>query len=137
MIIAAANGWPSGSLTATRIEPTSAVPSDEPRLDTHLDSPEMSPCSASGKLDCTRLTEDVSMIPVPAPSSSNPGIQVQIAEWARTSANSSRKPMVAIVKPAITSQRCGCRRANRSAPAEEMRITMVDGVSSNPVLIAL
>src|SRR5213078_1813633 len=39
---AAAYGWPFGTAAATRIEPASAVPSDEPRLATLRDSPEMS-----------------------------------------------------------------------------------------------
>src|SRR5690606_21201522 len=37
---------------ATRIVPATAVPSDEPRLDTLRDTPEISPWRSSGKLDC-------------------------------------------------------------------------------------
>jgi hypothetical protein len=48
---ATANGLPDGSLTATRTEPTRAVPSEDPRLETLRASPEISPWSASGKLD--------------------------------------------------------------------------------------
>ena len=51
MVRATAKGLPSGSLTPTKTEPTSAVPSDEPRLETLRDSPEMSPWSLLGKLD--------------------------------------------------------------------------------------
>jgi hypothetical protein len=43
---ATANGFPSGSFTATRTEPTRAVPSDEPRFETLRDRPEISPWSA-------------------------------------------------------------------------------------------
>jgi hypothetical protein len=53
-----AKGWPAGSLTATRTEPTRAVPNDDPRLETLRDRPEMSRWSASGKLDWTTLTDE-------------------------------------------------------------------------------
>jgi hypothetical protein len=48
---AAANGLPAGILTATRTDPASAVPSEDPRLETLRDKPEISPWSLSGKLD--------------------------------------------------------------------------------------
>jgi integrase len=53
--------------------PAIAVPNDEPRLETLRDRPEISPCRCSGKLDCTRLTEGVSMTPRPSPITSRPG----------------------------------------------------------------
>src|SRR6202047_4200815 len=62
---ATAKGLPTGSLTATRTEPTRAVPSEDPRLETLRDRPEISPWSWSGKLDWTTLTEAVSMVPTP------------------------------------------------------------------------
>jgi len=65
IVRATVKGLPSGSLTATRTEPTRAVPSDEPRLETLRDRPEISPRSWSGKLDWTTLTEAVSMSPKP------------------------------------------------------------------------
>src|SRR5580765_4932612 len=40
-----------GATTDTMIVPAIAVPNDEPRLETLRESPEISPCSASGKLD--------------------------------------------------------------------------------------
>jgi hypothetical protein len=40
---ATAKGLPSGSLTATRTEPTRAVPNEDPRLETLRDRPEISP----------------------------------------------------------------------------------------------
>ena len=43
IVRATAKGLPSGSLTATRTEPTRAVPSEEPRLETLRDRPEISP----------------------------------------------------------------------------------------------
>ena len=132
-----AKGLPAGSLTATRTEPTSAVPSDDPRFETLRDRPEMSPWSASGKLDWTTLTEEVSMTPTPAPNSSSPGIQVMMPEWARTSVSSRIMPAAETANPAMISCRCGRRRANRSAPAEVARMPTVAGVSSSPVLIAL
>ncbi len=46
----------------TRTDPASAVPSDEPRLETLLDTPEISPWSFSGKADCTTLTDEVKIV---------------------------------------------------------------------------
>ena len=51
----------------TRIVPAMAVPSDEPRFDTLRDRPEISPWSSSGKLDCTTLTDGVSITPTLRP----------------------------------------------------------------------
>src|SRR4029453_15572523 len=45
--------------------PAMAVPSDEPRLDTLRDNPEISPCCSSGKADCTTLTDGLSITPRP------------------------------------------------------------------------
>src|SRR6202012_4642592 len=84
MVRATAKGLPAGSLTATRTEPTRAVPSDEPRLETLRDRPEISPWSASGKLDWTTLNEDVSIVPTPAPNRTSPGIHRQMPACART-----------------------------------------------------
>ena len=53
--------------------PATAVPSDEPRLETQRDSPEISPCWFSGNADCTMFTEGVSIAPTPRPMSSSPG----------------------------------------------------------------
>ena len=44
-----------------------ATPSEEPRLERLRETPEMSPWSVSGHTDCTRLTDAVSMIPIPTP----------------------------------------------------------------------
>src|SRR5438105_1635794 len=43
MVRATPNGSPAGRTTATSTEPTSAVPSDDPRLETLRDKPEISP----------------------------------------------------------------------------------------------
>ena len=110
-----AKGLPSGSLTATRTEPTRAVPSDDPRFETLRDRPEISPWSASGKLDWTTLTEEVSMVPTPAPNRNSPGIHVQTPECARTKVSRRIMPTAVTRKPAMISHRCGCRRANLSA----------------------
>ena len=59
------------------IVPAIAVPNDEPRLETLRDSPEISPCSASGKLDWTTLTEGVSIAPTPRPIRNSPGTNAQ------------------------------------------------------------
>src|SRR6516165_8997023 len=134
---ATANGFPSGNFTATRTEPTRAVPSDDPRFETLRDRPEISPWSASGKLDWTTLTEEVNMVPTPMPNSSSPGIHRQTPACARTRVSSKIIPAAVITKPAMISHRCGCRRANRSAAADATRIPIVPGVSTSPVLIAL
>src|SRR3954453_12984707 len=57
-----------GATTDTMIVPAIAVQNDEPRLETLRESPEISPCSASGKLDWTTLTEGVSIAPRPSPT---------------------------------------------------------------------
>jgi hypothetical protein len=134
---AAANGLPSCRLAATRIEPTSAVPSEEPRLETLRERPEISPWSASGKLDCTTLTEAVSMIPTPAPISSRPGTQPTMPECGLTSASSRIVPTIVSTKPAMISERWACRLAILSARAEAARMPIVAGVSISPVWIAL
>ena len=45
----------------------------DPRFDTLRDSPEISPWRSSGKLDCTRLTDGVSIKPRPSPIKRSPG----------------------------------------------------------------
>ena len=105
-------------------------------METLRDNPEISPCSASEKLDWTTLTDAVSITPTPAPNSSKPGANVQNPDWLRTRTSSKTRPTAASRKPATISDRWVWRRANRSAPAEVARIPMVAGVSSSPVLIA-
>ncbi len=105
---ATANGRPAGSVTATRTEPTSAVPSDEPRLETLRDRPEMSPWSSAGKLDWTTLTDDVSMTPIPAPNSSSPGTQVAMPECVLTKSSSRIMPRAVTRKPAMISHWMAC-----------------------------
>src|SRR3954447_6192128 len=77
---------------ATRIVPAMAVPSDEPRLEMERDNPEISPCWSSPKLDCTTLTDGVSMPPSPNPTRSNPGTNAQMLSDAFTSAISTAMP---------------------------------------------
>ena len=64
---------PPGMAPATS-EPAIATPSEEPRLETLRDTPEMSPWTLSGHADCTRLTDAVSMIPTPTPMRNRPGM---------------------------------------------------------------
>ena len=52
--------------------PAIVVPNDEPRLETLRESPEISPCSSSGKLDWTTFTEGVSLAPTPGPNRNSP-----------------------------------------------------------------
>ena len=101
------------------------------------DSPEMSPCSDSGKLDCTTFTEAVSMTPTPTPIRNSPGQNVTMPESARTSAISSSMPIRVTPNPAMISHRCGWREAIRWANADAARMPIVAGVSINPVSIAL
>src|SRR4029453_15354188 len=49
-----------------RMVPAIAAPREEPRFDTLRDRPEISPWRSSGKLDCTRLTDGVSITPRPS-----------------------------------------------------------------------
>ena len=106
-------------------------------METLRDRPEISPWSESGKLDWTTLTEEVSMVPTPAPNSSSPGIHRQMPACARTRASIKIMPTAVTRKPAMISHRCGCRRANRSAPADATRMPIVPGVRISPVLMAL
>src|SRR5437899_11182828 len=69
--------------------PAIAVPRDEPRFDTLRDRPEISPCMSSPKLDCTRLTDGVSIAPSPNPTSSRPGANAHGVEVEHTSATST------------------------------------------------
>ena len=79
-------------MTETRIVPAIAVPKDEPRFDMLRDRPEISPCSSSGKLDCTTFTEGVSIPPRPRPISSSPGANATMLADARTRTSSSPIP---------------------------------------------
>src|SRR3954462_12232633 len=84
----------------TRIVPAIAVPNDEPRLETLRDRPEISPCLLSGKDDCTRLTDGVSITPRPRPISSTPGASAHgLDEAALTRPSSSAIPTATRAKP--------------------------------------
>lgn len=81
----------------TRIVAAIALPSDEPRLPTLRERPETSPYLSLGKLDCTTLTEGVSITPRPRPRpiTSRPGTNAQLLDESLT--NPSRSPTPAIV----------------------------------------
>ena len=117
--------------------PAIAVPNDEPRLETLRDSPEISPCSSSGKLDCTTFTEGVSIAPTPRPTSSSPGTNAQMLSEPRTRTSRSTIPARVTTKPATISVFCGNRLASRSAARDETRMPSVAAVKTTPVLIAL
>src|SRR5215216_7540971 len=121
----------------TRIVPAIAVPKDEPRLDALRDRPEISPCSSSGKLDCTTFTEGVSIAPTPRPISSSPGTKAQTLSEARTRPSRSTSPARVTTKPATISVFCGNRSARRLAARDEARMPSVAAVKTTPVLIAL
>ena len=72
--------------------PAIAVPNDEPRLEMLRERPEISPCSASGKLDCTTFTDGVSIAPRPRPISSSPGTNAPDAVRARDEAEQEHDP---------------------------------------------
>ena len=116
--------------------PAIAVPNDEPRLDTLRDSPEISPCSCSGKLDCTTLTDGVSITPRPRPISSSPGANATARDDAPTRASSSPIPATVTTKPAMISVLCERRLANRSAPSDEASTPSVAAVKMTPVSMA-
>ena len=71
-------------MTETRIVPAIAVPNDEPRLETLRERPEISPCSASGKLDWTTFTDGVSIPPTPRPIRNSPGTKATTLDEAWT-----------------------------------------------------
>src|SRR5436190_6843888 len=114
--------------TDTRIVPAIAVPNDEPRLDTLRERPEISPWSASGKLDCTTFTEGVSIAPTPKPKKKSPGTNSQMLDEPGTSPSRSPSPTRLITKPTTISVRCARRLANRSAPSDESRTPTVAAV---------
>ena len=107
--------------TETRIVPAIAVPKEEPRFEMLRDSPEISPCSASGKLDCTTFTEGVSMAPRPRPTSASPGTNAQTLSEARTRPSRIAIPAMVTTKPATINVRLGVflREALRSEGGEE------------------
>ena len=51
--------WVSGMKVVRMADPMTVVPIEDPGLETHLDTPDSSPWSFSGKLDCTTLTDEV------------------------------------------------------------------------------
>src|SRR4051794_4394752 len=74
--IAVRNGAFPRAVAATITDPAIATPSEEPRFDTLLDTPEMSPWTFSGQADCTTLTDAVSIAPTPKPMRNRPGQKV-------------------------------------------------------------
>src|SRR3954465_4481708 len=110
---------------ATRIVPATAVPIDEPRFDTERESPEISPCISSPKLDCTRLTEGVSIAPRPNPVRKSPGARPQALVVALAPTRSTAIPTMVVTKPAMISVRWARRLANRSAPRDEINMPAV------------
>ena len=84
-------------MPATRMVPAIAVPRQEPRLDTLRDRPEISPCRSSPKLDCTMLTDGVSMAPRPSPIRRSPGAKAQALGELMPVTMASRTPMPAMV----------------------------------------
>ena len=58
---------------AKRMVPAIAVPRDEPRLETHRDSPQISPSWGLREARLHELTDGVSIAPIPSPIRSRPG----------------------------------------------------------------
>ena len=121
----------------TRIVPAIAVPKVEPRLDTLRDRPDISPCCSSGKLDCTKLTEGVSINPRPKPISRSPGTNAKTLDQAVTSPIKSPMPAMVPAKPARIRAFCVRFLENRSAPKDVTRRPSVAAVKIAPVSIAL
>src|SRR3954470_8222706 len=130
-------GLVADARSETRIVPAIAVPNVEPRLETLRDSPDISPCFCSGKLDCTMLTEGVSITPRPRPISNSPGTKAQTLSDAPTNASSRPMPVIVTTNPARMSVRWACRLATRSAARDETRAPPVAQVKMTRVLIAL
>src|SRR5262249_42606546 len=91
-------GWDTRLETMT--VPAIATPSDEPRFETLRDRPEISPWSASEKLDCTTLTDAVSIIPTPKPTSRRLGTKGNTPDVPGASSNSRAMPAIVNTKPA-------------------------------------
>src|SRR3954470_5376564 len=121
---------------ATRIVPATAVPIDEPRLDTERESPEISPCISSLKLDCTRLTDGVSIAPRPNPVRKSPGARPHALVVALAPMRSTAMPTMVVTNPAMIRVRWARRFANRSAPRDEINMPAVAAVKMTPVWIA-
>ena len=117
--------------------PATAVPSDEPRLDTLRDSPEISPWCSSGKLDCTTLTDGVSIAPTPRPMRRSPGRERPDARGAGHQGEQDADPASVTTKPAMMRVRCGYRLARRSAASDDTRMPTVAAVKITPVWMAL
>ena len=101
-------------MPATRIVPATAAPRLDPRLETLRDSPEISPCCASGKLDWTMFTDGVSIAPSPSPISSSPGANAHGVVDRLTMINRRAMPAVVVMKPTRISVRwAGVSRAVR------------------------
>ncbi|MBB5786713.1 hypothetical protein HD601_001288 [Jiangella mangrovi] len=121
---------------ATSTVPAIAVPRVEPRFEMLRDSPEISPCSSSPKLDCTTLTDGVSIRPSPRPISSRPGANAHTDGEPTTMSSSSPMPPMVSAKPATMSVRCDRRCASRSAASDDASRPAVAAVKITPVSIA-
>src|SRR5262245_64903646 len=99
-----------------------ATPIDEPRFDTLRDSPEISPWSASGKLDCTTFTDDVSITPTPRPTRNRPGTNGSTSDDPGTSHNRSAMPAIVVTNPARINVACERRWASRPAAIDDARM---------------
>jgi hypothetical protein len=82
-----------------KAEPTIDTPNDEPKFETLLKKPEISLWSFPGKADCTTVTEEVNIIPIPAPSRNSPGQEVRDGRLKRPNASSNKMPMMVTKKP--------------------------------------
>src|SRR5690242_18309967 len=112
--------------------PATAVPSDDPRLDTLRDKPEISPWRASGKADCTTLTDGVSVTPRPRPIKSSPGANAQALGDPFTTTSSTTTPTMVVTNPARIRDRCWYRLARRPAASDDTRIPSVAAVKITP-----
>src|SRR3954452_2738814 len=112
----------------TRIVPATAAPRDEPRLETERDKPEISPCSSSGKADCTTLTDGVSIAPTPRPISKSPGANAHGLGEPFTIASRTPMPAIVATEPAMMRERCWYRLASRSAASDEAKMPAVAAV---------
>lgn len=123
-------------MPTTRTVPAIAVPSDEPRLDTLRDSPEISPCCRSPKLDWTMFTDGVSIVPTPSPISSRPGSSAHTLGDTLSRPRNTATPASVRTNPATTRVRWASRLASGSAAVDDASRPTVAAVKITPVSMA-
>ena len=135
-IIATTYDLVPSEMAETRIVPAMAVPNDEPRFETLRERPEISPCSSSGKLDCTTFTDGVSIAPTPSPNRNRPSRNATArSRCRRTGSISSRGRRASRGTRRRSASAAGTASRAARAANEEIRMPAVAAVKISPVLI--